>query len=65
MNLFKIFRKKTSTILTFENLVEMNLITKAEMLLIKKERAIKEWENETKEPVKKGRRVLRRTIGGV
>lgn len=32
--------------LTLENVVEKGLLTKEEMLRIKKDRAIKEWENE-------------------
>lgn len=49
MKFFEIFKKKeiSRDPLTLENLVEMGLISKAEMLLIKKERATREWEEET------------------
>lgn len=46
------FFTKRKPPLTFETLVELKLLTKEEMLLLKKERAIKEWEKETKGPVK-------------
>ncbi len=34
-------------LLTLENMVEMDLLTKEEMLKIKKDRAEREWENAT------------------
>lgn len=39
---------KEQELLTLENVVEKGLLTKEEMLRIKKDRAIKEWENEAK-----------------
>lgn len=50
MKLFDIFRKKDTTgePLTLEKLVEMKILTREEMLLIKKERATREWQNEAK-----------------
>lgn len=45
--MFNFFKKKEpKEPLTLESLVEMNLITREEMLLLKKERATREWENE-------------------
>lgn len=52
-NIFK--RKKSSVILNIDNLAELNLLTKEEILLIKKDRAIKEWESATKPEKKKTR----------
>jgi hypothetical protein len=51
------WRKKTNQNLTLETLVEMDLITKAEMLLLKKERAVKEWEEEIKPKLKRGKKL--------
>jgi hypothetical protein len=49
MKIFEIFGKKDTSKdpLTLEKLVEMKLISKEEMLFIKKERALKEWAKET------------------
>ena len=50
MNFFNFFSKKNNPpaeeLLTLEKLVELDFISKEEMLKIKKDRAIKEWENE-------------------
>lgn len=47
MKLFnKIFKKNNNTDLTLEGAVDKGLITKEEMLYIKKERATMEWESE-------------------
>jgi hypothetical protein len=51
------WRKKPNPNLTLETLVEMALISKAEMLLLKKERAIKEWEEEIKPKLKRAKRL--------
>lgn len=48
MKLFDIFKKKNTTgePLTLEKVVEIGVMTKEEMLLIKKERATREWVKE-------------------
>jgi hypothetical protein len=46
-NLFKT-KEPLANPLTLEALVDIGLITKEELLLIKKERATKEWEEERK-----------------
>lgn len=52
------WRKKNITLKwTLESLVEIGVITKEEMLLLKKDRAIKEWENETKQKEKPKRKL--------
>ena len=52
--MFNFLRKKHIPVgLTLETLVEMSLITKEEMLLLKKERATKEWENWVKQKIVK------------
>lgn len=48
------FKKKSAGVFNLDWAVENKLITKEEMLLIKKDRAIKEYENEVK-PVKRAR----------
>jgi hypothetical protein len=47
LNLFKT-KKPLENPLTLEALVEIGLLSKEELLLIKKERATKEWEEERK-----------------
>jgi len=56
MKLFNIFFsnfKKRGSVLNLEWAVESKLISKAEMLLIKKNRATIEYENEVKPKIKK------------
>jgi len=55
MKIFNIFAKRKQEVpLILETMVEMNLISKEEMLFIRKERAIKEWEGEVKLNKRKG-----------
>lgn len=44
---FKNFKPTISEIITLDRCVEQGLLTKEEMLRIKKDRAIEEWEKES------------------
>ena len=54
-NFFSKIPEQEEPKLTLENLVEFSLLSKEEVLKIKKDRAIKEWETETGEEQEKKR----------